>query len=251
MLVAIRTPADNDRGPRYMEKALAGIHQANRIRSSIQLVYRSHEQQVELCVRCSDQLAAVVTAAIEAGYPDCRLETFKDDAEGEMSKQGDLDTWSAELRLVPDLFPILRHSQFEDLQSRSFADPIDSLLKAIKPDDRCSARIEISSRPASRRRRWRVKWAVERLNSPFFRVHYRLADYFARWVLTKRQERAHIEQKRQARVVRKRAVSGQQDLLDLGLATQAFPPLNRSANSVIFSRMHSLSSHSQGIPLSP
>jgi len=180
MLIAIRAPADNDRGPRYMEKTLAGIHQANRAQSSIQLVYCSREQQVELGVRCSDQLAVVVTAAIEASYPNCRLETFGNEAEGETSQRNDLDIWAAELHLVPDLFPILRHSQFEDLQSRSFADPIDSLLKAIKPDDRCSARIEISVTPVSRRRHRRAKWAVDRLNSPFFRLHFRLAALFAR-----------------------------------------------------------------------
>jgi hypothetical protein len=163
-----------------MEKALAGIHQANRARSSTELVYRSRGQQVELCVRCPDQLTAIVAPAIEAGYPNCRLETFEDEAEGETSQCSDLDVWSAELHLVPDLFPILRHSQFEDLQSRSFADPIDSLLKAIKPDDLSSARIEISVTPVSRKRHRRAKWAIERLNSPFFRLHFRLAALFAR-----------------------------------------------------------------------
>ena len=39
------------------------------------------------------------------------------------------------------------------------ADPIDTLLRAIKPDDRGSPRIEISVRPTSRRRRRKVKWA--------------------------------------------------------------------------------------------
>jgi hypothetical protein len=163
-----------------MEKALAGIHQANHDRSSAELVYRSCEQRVELCVRCSDQLAGVITAAIEASYPNCRLDTFKDEVDGETSKRGDLEIWSAELRLVPDLFPILRHSQFEDLQSSSFADPIDSLLNAIKPDDRCSARIEISVTPVSKKPHRRARWAVERLNSPFFRLHFRLAALFAR-----------------------------------------------------------------------
>jgi len=180
MPVAIRTPADNDRGPRYMEKALAAIHQANRARSAIELLHRSHEKQVHLCVRCPDSLAEVVTAAIEASYPNCRLEAIEEDEAENIATHTAVEIWSAELRLVPDLFRILRHSQFQDLQSGSFADPIDSILRAVQPDQHLTARIEISVTPVSRTRYRRAKWAVERLNSPFFRLHFRLAALFAR-----------------------------------------------------------------------
>jgi hypothetical protein len=39
VLVAIRTPADNDRGPRYMEKVFAAIDQAGTQRQPISLLY--------------------------------------------------------------------------------------------------------------------------------------------------------------------------------------------------------------------
>jgi len=180
MLVAIRTPADNDRGPRYMEKALAAIHQTNRDRLALHMEYRSVDQRVGLCIRCSGELSEVVIAAIEASYPNCRLDAFDEEAVEEDSDKNGRQVWSTQLRLVPDLFPILRHTQFEDLQSGSFADPIDSLLRAVRPDGSSSGRIEITVQPAGRRRRGRVRWAVQRLNTPFFRFHYRLAHRFAR-----------------------------------------------------------------------
>jgi hypothetical protein len=63
----------------------------------------------------------------------------------------------AELSLVPDLFPILRHSQFEDLLNRNLADPINGLLRAVKPDGRVQCRIEIAVKPAANQmtRWWR------------------------------------------------------------------------------------------------
>jgi len=163
-----------------MEKALAAIHQGNRAKSAIQLLYRSHEQQVGLWLRSPDSLADVVTAAIEASYPNCRLVAFEENEADNISTHTAVEIWSAELRLVPDLFPILRHSQFQDLQSGNFADPIDSILRAIQPNQHLTARIELSVTPVSRKRYRRAKWAIERLNSPSFRLHFRLAALFAR-----------------------------------------------------------------------
>jgi hypothetical protein len=39
--------------------------------------------------------------------------------------------WSATLRLAPDVFPILRHVQFEDPLNQTFADPAARLLGAV------------------------------------------------------------------------------------------------------------------------
>jgi hypothetical protein len=86
----------------------------------------------------------------------------------------------AELSLVPDLFPILRHSQFEDSLNRNFADPINGLLRAVKPDDRVQCRIEIVVKPAASRRCRAAEKAVQRLDREFFRKHPDLADFYAR-----------------------------------------------------------------------
>jgi hypothetical protein len=80
---------------------------------------------------------------------------------------------------VLELFPILRHVQFEDLLNGNFADPIDSLLRAIKPDATLRCRVAIAAAPATARRGWWAKQAVKRLDRPFFRSHEVLADWYA------------------------------------------------------------------------
>ena len=78
-------------------------------------------------------LKQVVTDAIAAKYPECKLDTMSDTA---LDPPDDRPyaTWSVELVLWPELSPILRHSQFEDVLNGKFADPIDSILKTIRPD---------------------------------------------------------------------------------------------------------------------
>jgi hypothetical protein len=47
VLYLLAVPANNERGPRYMEKALAAIHQA-RLRYPVTFMYGNHEDQVGL-----------------------------------------------------------------------------------------------------------------------------------------------------------------------------------------------------------
>jgi len=49
----IAAPANNERGPRYMEKALAAIHQAHLRQSPMTLVYGAADGQVALMLKCS------------------------------------------------------------------------------------------------------------------------------------------------------------------------------------------------------
>ena len=48
-------------------------------------------------------------------------------------------TWSADLHLRPDLFPIRRYPQFEDLLNRNVSDPLTAIFAAIAPN-RCVRR---------------------------------------------------------------------------------------------------------------
>ena len=69
-----------------------------------------------------------------------------------------------QLDLAPELFPILRHAQFEDMLNRNFADPINGILRAIKPDEQMQCRIEIVVSPAKARRCHQAAHAVHRLD---------------------------------------------------------------------------------------
>ena len=115
----------------------------------------------------------LATGPITANYPNCSLPTVEPD---EVRVAG-WETWTAELELIPELFPILRHAQFEDMLNRNFADPLSGILRAIKPDEHRRCRIEIIVSPATPRRCHRASLAVKRLDRHFF--HHRLARFYA------------------------------------------------------------------------
>lgn len=175
MRMLLATPATNERGPRYMEKALASMHQANVDCLPITLEYGCHEGKVAIFVNAPDELETIVTAPIIANYPTATLKAV-DPAPVRLAGWS---TWSATLRLVPDLFPILRHPQFEDVLNGTFADPIAGILRAIQPDPRLNRRIAIRAIPLTRKRHERAVRAVKRLDRPFFRIHHRLARFYA------------------------------------------------------------------------
>lgn len=171
-------PAENERGPRYMEKALAAIHQALEPGQTVTLTYGPHDGRVGLLIECVEEVAARVTGPLIANYPQCSLtivtHTDQTVATGE--------TWTMVAELVPELFPLLRHPQFEDQLNRNFADPIDSVLRAVRPGDGLIAQMTLVVTRASDHRVEHARRGVRLLDREFFRRHPRLADLYARSV---------------------------------------------------------------------
>jgi hypothetical protein len=164
-----------------MEKALAAIHQTMMPGPSVVMEYGDHDGRVGLFVSCLDELEQFVTSPIVANYPQSLLAP-----ELERELPSNWTTWETELTLNPDLFPILRHAQFEDLTNRSFADPIDGLLRAATstPTLQCCMHISISR--TSSRAQFRALEAVRRLNKPFFRHHHRISHWYAQHITAAR-----------------------------------------------------------------
>lgn len=170
-----------------MERALAAIHQALRGKEPITLVFGAIDGRTSLIVECADHLDRLVTGPIAANYPSCSLATVATTREAPPL----LSTWSAELELTPELFPILRHAQFEDMLNGTFADPLSGILRAIRPDERLNCRVEIQIAPAAHGRAKVAGNAVRLLDREFFRSHHRLAEFYAahvtrphRWLFT-------------------------------------------------------------------
>jgi len=181
VLKLLTAPVTNDRGPRYMERALASIHQANPNGEPITLIYAATEGRVGLFLQFADRLEELVTGPIAANYPNSTLTTIEN-----TDAQPGWKNSFADLELTPEIFPILRHAQFEDLLNGTFADPVSGILRAIKPDDNVQCRVEIHIAPAGERRRKKARHAVHLLDREFFRVHYRLAEYFAEHITRQR-----------------------------------------------------------------
>lgn len=181
VLTLLSAPATNDRSPRYMERALAAIHQAHR-RESVRLLYATIAGRVGLFLEFENRFEELITGPVAANYPNCTLERVENTDECPPGWQ----TWSAELELAPEIFPILRHAQFEDLLNGTFADPINGILRAVKPSEQLHSEVVIQIAPATRRRRRAALFAIRLLDREFFRRHHRLAEFFAEHITRNR-----------------------------------------------------------------
>jgi len=178
VLIVLSVPADNERGPQYMEHALAAIHQANPDRLPIEFSFGCYQQTVILYCRFPPEIAAAVTAQLAAHYPDATIGRLSDAA---FAPPAEFRTCLVELQLRPDLFPIHRYSQFDDTLNRNVADPLTGIFAALTPErhGRLHASISIATRPAGARRVRQARKAIRCLASPFFRSHPALAHWYA------------------------------------------------------------------------
>ena len=178
MLIALSVPTDNDRGPQYVEHALAAVHQANPGRLPMEFGFARYKKNVMLLVRSPPELAAGATSQLAAHYPAATISRLAEDA---LAAPAGAATWSAELFLRPDLFPIRRYPQFDDTLNRNVSDPLTAIFATLTADggDDLRPAIMLTVCPASGHRVRRARAAAALLASPFFRAHRRLARLFA------------------------------------------------------------------------
>jgi hypothetical protein len=183
MLLALKVPADNQRGPRFMQEALAAIHQAGHQPAPVRFEFGCHDGYVGLYCRVADDSAEQLRGFIAAKYPNCRFEQVDNEAALVPPLTSLCETVEANLVLTPSLFPILRHTQFEDIAAASFADPIDAVLRSVEPDSSTHARIEISISPTGHWRNFWAKRAVDRLNQSYFRAHETRSHWYVKTIM--------------------------------------------------------------------
>ena len=80
MLRALSVPAGNERGPLFMEQALAAIHQADAGRSPLRLLALRHCGEVTLALDFPDEMQATVAGQLYAQYPDAKLISLPEEA---------------------------------------------------------------------------------------------------------------------------------------------------------------------------
>jgi hypothetical protein len=138
-----------------------------------------HRGEVTLGCRFCDELRPLIEGQLLAQYPDCRVTRLKEKGSG-MPQHG-YKSWSRDLRLRPDIFPIKRYQQFEDPLNRNVSDPLAALLTTLtrQENDQLEARIEIRFSTAQPRRIARARKCVRRLAGSFFLSHPRLARLYA------------------------------------------------------------------------
>mgnify|MGYP002632375298 CR=1 FL=1 len=160
-----------------MRSILAAIHHASSAKQPVSFLVGHHEQQVGLYCRFPGQLHGLIQRQFHAKYPDCTIDLLEEDVLD--CPVGDA-AWSMSLHLRPDLFPILRYQQFEDVIHEEVDDPIGGVLQAVGPDSSdVQAKIELIVNPANSHRYKEAQIAVERLACPFFRKHRSIARKYA------------------------------------------------------------------------
>lgn len=160
-----------------MERVFPAIHQA-RLRRPLTLHFANVERRSALLLEFDTADEPLVCPPIAAHYPNCPLTTAE-----RLDTFHDRTTTVLDLELSPDLFPILRFAQFEDALTRTYADPITALLRAVATEEGIHARIAITIAPARERLLRRAELAVRTLDREFFRHRHRLANWYARHAL--------------------------------------------------------------------
>jgi hypothetical protein len=181
--LSLSVPAGNDRGPLYMDETLAVIHQANPHRLPVTFEIGRDKDSLSLSLDLPPELKPVIESQLFAQYPECRIQPVM----GETVPAGH-QVWTVQLTLHPDLFPIRRFGQFEDVLNRLTADPLTALLSAI-PGNRSGSlrgRIEITVRPCPLKRRRRTVRILRTLSRPFLRSHHRLTHLYLALALSPR-----------------------------------------------------------------
>ncbi len=183
MRLLLSIPANNERGPLFMDQVFAALHQA--IAQPITLFVEQQQGEVVLALEFPDEARAAVEGQLYSHFPEARLEPITPPASEETR-----ETWSAELRLKSDLYPLRCYPQFEDSLTRRFADPLAATMTAIASTPKgMAAQVAIQIRPASHLRVHLHESCVRMLARPFLAHHHIIAamyrdchlSYFTFW----------------------------------------------------------------------
>lgn len=147
-LLHIRTSKENERGPLYMEPALSGIHSLKGKSGQVNLeIGMMPNGKIGFFVRAKQAAARLTESQLYAQYPDIDIEYLDTDPfavrEGEVVVSADL------LLTDPEIFPIKRHPQFDDMLSRVNVDPIAGLTSSLAryPQPHMRGQISIMLKP--------------------------------------------------------------------------------------------------------
>ncbi len=129
-LLRIRAGQENERGPVFMEPAVAALHTAATGKEGMCLeIGLATDGKIGLFVRGSEGAVSLAENQLYAQYPDIDVSQIGDDPF--IPKDGEKIV-SLDLGLAdPEVFPIKRHPQFDDLLTRANVDPIAGLTSAL------------------------------------------------------------------------------------------------------------------------
>jgi Type IV secretion-system coupling protein DNA-binding domain len=151
-ILKIKAAKENERGPFYMEPVLAVLHS---LQEPFDLEIGVHNSKIALFVRGSSESISAVQSQIYAQYPDIEIEELTEDPTD--PKNGETKEIAHLTLDSPEVYPIKRHSQFDDAITRLNVDPIAGITSALtlmaEPEVRGYVRIRVVPQYGGYRRR--------------------------------------------------------------------------------------------------
>lgn len=179
-LLQIRAAKENERGPLYMEPALSALHSLSPKEGRVNLEVGYSGGKIAFFVRGDEGALRLSESQLYAQYPDIEIDHLVEDP----FKVGANETViSADLTLAgPEIFPIKRHPQFDDMLTRVNVDPIagitSTLARYAAPNMR--GHIQIVAEPLKGDYRHRALRFLPLLKKGFASTSTRYASLFAR-----------------------------------------------------------------------
>lgn len=128
ILLQVRPGQENERGPQYMESALAAFHSLAD-ENPLGLEMGFSEGKVSLFIRTNEDSASLIESQLYAQYPDTDIEFLQKDAFA-VKESEEVVSMDLVLKNI-SIFPIKRHPQFDDLLSGANMDPIAGILSSL------------------------------------------------------------------------------------------------------------------------
>lgn len=189
-ILKIRAALENERGPLYMEPALSALHSLKGADSHMSLEIGLHEGKIGLFVRSTVAAAALAESQLYAQYPDVDIERMIEDPficnDGER-------VVSMNLTLTdPEIFPIKRHPQFDDMLTRVNVDPIAGVTSTLARYDVPGMRghVEIIMKPITGDFRRRAIRFIPLLNKGIASMSENYKKFYTRMQLARGGKRA-------------------------------------------------------------
>jgi hypothetical protein len=130
-LLYIRPPKENEeRGPLYAEPAISALHSLKGDDAQVSLeMGMGTDGKIGFYVRASQGATQLTESQLYAQYPDVDIEYMDEDPFA--AKEGEVVV-SMDLKLTdPEIFPIKRHPQFDDMLTRVNVDPIAGITSTL------------------------------------------------------------------------------------------------------------------------
>ena len=180
-LLQIRSSKENERSPLYAEPAIAALHALKGRHGRVSLeIGMGRDGKISFFARGDERALLLAESQLYAQYPDIDITRLAEDpfALGEGEEMLSLDLVLAD----PEVYPIKRHPQFDDMLSRVNVDPVAGLTSSIAnsavPDLR--GHIQIVMDPVGTKFRRRALRFLPLLGKGLASLSESYANFFAR-----------------------------------------------------------------------